>query len=257
MQFRFPLELFRTHGLRYNKSVRWRFFTESTISEHPISTEYVCADEGIKIKLDGRVDEWPPIGIKVADKEGDLHPDAAEVDAACSLHGLEPGGFGLYAGNLDRYQDLTLLRDAAALLPDRIIVAATHHKHQRDLAPLRVVAVNSASETRALTHGAALAVAPRRRSGGFPIKLLNYMEAGRAIVAREGQAHTLVHGCNALLVDRGADAAHFAEAVESLFRDPERAATLGHAAYATARSEHDWGAIARRTLALAQHVSTP
>lgn len=230
-------------GARIDRAVVRRVDATIALAKH--------AAEHLAPHARGPLELLPP-GIFLQDP-----PDASDVDTICSLHGLEPGSFALYAGNLDRYQDLALLRDAAALLPDRLFVAATHLIDQQDLTPVRVVGVGTARETRALIHGAAIVVAPRQRRGGFPIKLLNYMEAGRAIVAREDQAHTLVHGCSALLVDRGADAARFAEAVESLFRDPERAATLGRAAYATARSEHDWGAIARRTLALAQRVSDP
>jgi len=80
LQFRFPLELLRTYGLRYNKKIRWRLFTESTISEHPLATEYICGQDALTIGIDGQVGDWPPIGVLVRDKKGDLHPDTTEVD---------------------------------------------------------------------------------------------------------------------------------------------------------------------------------
>ncbi|MEM8885777.1 MAG: hypothetical protein AAGD14_17050 [Planctomycetota bacterium] len=80
IRFRFPMELLRKHGLRYNKKVRWRFFLESTISEHPISVDYICTDDGSRIDVDGRIGDWPPLGPNTADPEGDLHGDATEVD---------------------------------------------------------------------------------------------------------------------------------------------------------------------------------
>lgn len=174
-------------------------------------------------------------------------PSEAEVRAACARHGLRPGGFALYAGNLDAYQEIGALRETARRLPGIPFAVATHADAPADLSPLRVLAV-APEELRALTHGAAVAVATRRRRGGFPIKLLNYMEAGRAIVAREGQAATLRHGENAWLVADDAGPAEIAAAVEALWRDRERARSLGRAARATALRCHRWPQLARRTL---------
>jgi len=196
-----------------------------------------------------------PVALIPPGVERQPPPQAGEVRAACARHGLEPGGFAIYAGNLDRYQDLETLRAAAARLASRSFVVATHARPRSDLAPLRILRVD-AGEARSLTHAAALAVAPRRRRGGFPIKLLNYMEASRAIVAREAQAHTLRSGCNALLVGREAGVEAFARAIESLFRDPARADALGRAARATLEREHDWQRLAQRTLALVERVAS-
>jgi glycosyltransferase involved in cell wall biosynthesis len=177
-------------------------------------------------------------------------PSEAEVASACARHGLEPGSFVLYAGNLDAYQELDTLREIARRLSDHPVVVATHERTPRpDLAPLRIACV-APDEVRTLTHGAAVAVAPRRRRGGFPIKLLNYMEAGRAIVARQGQAETLVDGCNAVLVSHEGDAAAFAAAIAGLLGEPARSARLGDAARQTARRQHAWGAVAARSLAI-------
>ena len=175
-------------------------------------------------------------------------PDPAEVAATCARHGLEPGGFALYAGNLDAYQEIEVLREVARRLPERIIAVATHDGGA-DLSPLRV-AVVPPEQVRTLTHGAAVAIATRRRRGGFPIKILNYLEAGRPIVAREGQAETLRDGENARLLAHAADAGSFAEAIEALFRNPARAAELARAARATAEREHAWETIAERTLSV-------
>jgi glycosyltransferase involved in cell wall biosynthesis len=189
-----------------------------------------------------------PVEIVPPGVECEPAPGEAEVARQCARFGLEPGGFALYAGNLDGYQEIATLRGIAGRLTDRTLVVATHGRASTaDLAPLRVVQV-APEEVRTLTHGAAVAVATRRRCGGFPIKLLNYMEAGRAIVAREGQAQSLVDGCNARLLPRDADATGFARAIESLLRDPDHSRKLGRAARATAERGHDWNAIAGRTL---------
>lgn len=200
-----------------------------------------------------RRDARGPIEIVPPGVERRPPPPPAAQAAACARHGLVPGDFALYAGNLDAYQEIGTLREIATRLPDRVVAVATHARPRRPLSPLRVI-VASPEEVRVLTHAAAVAVATRRRCGGFPIKLLNYLEAGRAIVAREGQACTLTHDVDALLLPADADAEAFAEAIESLFRDPARAARLGRRARATADREHDWDAIGRRTLALVERI---
>jgi glycosyltransferase involved in cell wall biosynthesis len=181
-------------------------------------------------------------------------PAASEIARACARHTLTPGGFALYAGNLDAYQGLDRLDGAAARLPDLPVVAATHAAENAHFRHLRVVRVEDAEETRALLHGAALAVAPRTCHGGFPIKLLNYMEAGRAIVAPRDLVDTLRHGESAWLVPPDATPADVASAIGTLRRDPARAAALGAAARAALELEHAWPDLAERTLALVRRA---
>jgi glycosyltransferase involved in cell wall biosynthesis len=182
-------------------------------------------------------------------------PTPAEIARVCARFELPPRGFALYAGNLDAYQDLDLLDAAAARLPDLPVAVATPADTASRWPHLRVARVADAAEARILLHGAVLAVAPRGCAGGFPIKLLNYMEAGRAIVARAGQVDSLVDGENARLVPRDASPAQLAAALDALHRDPARAAALGAAARETLRREHAWPALAERTLELAARVA--
>jgi glycosyltransferase involved in cell wall biosynthesis len=182
-------------------------------------------------------------------------PTPEEIARACARAGVTPGGFALYAGNLDGYQDLDLLDAAAARLPDLPVAVATHADAASRWPHLRIARVADPAEVRSLLHGAALAVAPRGCAGGFPIKLLNYMEAARAIVARAGQVDSLRDGENAQLVPRDATPAQLAAVLDALHRDPARAAALGTAARETLRREHAWPALAERTLALAAQVA--
>lgn len=180
-------------------------------------------------------------------------PDPEAVAAACRARGLEPGRFALYAGNLDAYQDPAVLAVAAAALPDVPVVAATHGP-PRPLGAVRVLRVEGEAELRALTAGAGATLLPRRTPGGFPVKLLNYMEAARPVVAREGLVDGLVHDRNAWLVPWNAGGEAFAEAVFALLAHPPHAAALGAAARATLEAEHAWPALARRTLDLVGRV---
>jgi glycosyltransferase involved in cell wall biosynthesis len=185
-------------------------------------------------------------------------PDMEAAEALCARIGVSPRGFALYAGNLDSYQDLDLLDGAAArLCGDGIpVVVATHDA--RDGAArhpnLRVVQCASYAEIRSLQHTAGWLVLTRRRRGGFPIKLLNYMESGRPIVAFDGIAPGLVHGEHAWLLDPGAGPAEVAEALRTLARDPERSNRLSAAARAHLRSAHAWPTLADRTLAFLKSI---
>ncbi|RIL04985.1 MAG: hypothetical protein DCC71_12090 [Proteobacteria bacterium] len=89
---------------------------------------------------------------------------------------------------------------------------------------------------------------PRRARGGFPIKLLNYMEAGCAIVARAGIADPLVHDRSGWLVAEDAAPAVWADAVRALLADRAHAARLGENARAALVAEHAPAALARRLL---------
>jgi glycosyltransferase involved in cell wall biosynthesis len=181
-------------------------------------------------------------------------PSADEVAKTCARHGLLVGGYAVYAGNLDGYQNLATLARAAARIPELPVVVATHARERADLQPLRVLRVRDLAEMRALVHGAGVAVLARRMRGGFPIKLLNYMEAGRAIVAYEGVADTLEHERSGWLLPRSAGAEEMAQAIAKLLGDPERAARLGEGARAVLASQHAWPGAAARMFRLVEGV---
>lgn len=85
------------------------------------------------------------------------------------------------------------------------------------------------------------------RSEGSPNAVLEYMAAGRAVVATAvgGTAQLVRHGVNGLLVPPG-DPAALAAAVRELFERPGRAAELAAAARQYARARHDPRRRARR-----------
>jgi glycosyltransferase involved in cell wall biosynthesis len=176
-------------------------------------------------------------------------PDAAEIDAACARAGVERDAFVLYAGNVDRYQDLEALEQAARRAPELRVLLATHGSERFASSTIRCLQTSPA-EARALIHACRVAVSPRARAGGFPVKLLNYMEASRAIVAREGVADTLVHGRSAWLLRRDAPAGELAAALQHVSEDAALAARLGAGARAALEKHHDGSRLARRTLEL-------
>jgi glycosyltransferase involved in cell wall biosynthesis len=186
-------------------------------------------------------------------------PPADAVAATCARHGLVRDAFALYAGNLDRYQDLAVLDAAAARGPRERsgpsepglpLVAVTHDARAARFRHLRVIEVGTIEEARLLTYGAAVAVLPRRNAGGFPIKLLHYMEAGRAIVARAGMAGALVHDESAWLLRDAAGSEDFAAAIRSLAKGAALRARLGAGARRALGAHHAWPTQAAETLAL-------
>lgn len=189
-------------------------------------------------------------------------PDDDTQRAACARFGLTPRRFILYAGNLDRYQDLDLLVDAADRLPGdgMPVVIATHAENAAsDLPatrrPPRIVTVRDFAEMRALIHAAHSLVLTRRRTGGFPVKLLNYMEAARPIVAFADVAIGLRDGESARLLVPGAGADALAGALRELCGDEPLCARLGAGARRHLERQHDWDVIAKRTLAFLAGVA--
>jgi 1,2-diacylglycerol 3-alpha-glucosyltransferase len=180
-------------------------------------------------------------------------PDEFPVlDATAAIAVRERFGFGarpvlLYAGNLDGYQNLELLfasmSHVRARVPDALLVVATHAM-PRDLtahlpAGVRVVTADSFAVVRDLLGIADLALCPRREWSGFPMKLLNYMAAGKAIVVSAGSAKAVQHGVNGWVVRaEGADA--YADAIVRLLADPRLRAAFGAAARRTVEDEYGW-----------------
>ncbi|MDG2332800.1 MAG: glycosyltransferase family 4 protein [Myxococcota bacterium] len=186
-------------------------------------------------------------------------PSAAEQAQSCRRYGLAVGEYILYSGNLDRYQDLELLAEAAGRLPPEAgpVVIASHAESEpatRDLDPVpggavRRIRVQDYAQMRSLIWGARCLVATRKRVGGFPIKLLSYMEAGRPIVAFAGAAPGLVHDESAHLLHRDSGARELATALSALVRDPERSQRLGAGARSQLENQHPWPSVAERSLA--------
>ncbi len=178
-------------------------------------------------------------------------PEPELSRAVCARHGLEPGRFALYAGNLDAYQSLPVLAAAARHASGIPFVVATHDARGAAPAPLRIVETGSSDEVRALTWASGVCLLPRAIPGGFPIKLLNYMEAGRPIVATGSVADGFEDGRNALLLADGAEALAWAEAVTRVMNDAALARHLGAEAKALLLRRHAWPVLAQATLDLA------
>ncbi len=175
---------------------------------------------------------------------------AAEIATIRARFGFGERPVLLYTGNLDGYQNLELLLASVGTVRktvgDALLVLATHAA-PRDLPPsirllppgVRLIAANDFATVRDLIQVADLALCPRREWSGFPMKLLNYMAAGKAVVVSAGSAKAVRHGRNGVVVDADGPEA-FAAAIVTLLRDSARRRRLGAAARRTVEDEYGW-----------------
>ncbi len=161
----------------------------------------------------------------------------------------------LYTGNLDAYQNLELLFAAMKRvrkeLPDaRLRVATAEQVSFPDAEVVPIPGFDSLQ--RVLAEDSVLAV-PRVSWSGYPIKLLNAMAAGKAIVACQSAAYPLTHDFNGLIVPDN-DVEAFAQALLRLLRDHRLRANLGNSARATTLLHHRPEAVAMQFEAIAESL---
>lgn len=158
----------------------------------------------------------------------------------------------VYTGNLDNYQNLSALIDSMAIvvgeMPEAVLTVVSHERNRRLEARVSALGLN-ASVYFVLAHGfeavqrwihdASVAVCTRLPSCGFPIKLVNYLAAGRPVVVSGACAHGIIHEETGLVVDPPEPTA-FAQAILRVLRDPALGERMGAAARATALKTLSW-----------------
>ena len=187
----------------------------------------------------------------------------AAVPGEAESHRPRAGSRGLvcYAGNLDGYQNLDfLLRTFVRVrmaVPAARLVLVTHAAAGalgRVAGPgVEIVRAASYDEVRARLEAADVAVSPRAERSGFPMKLLNYMAAGKAIVASAGSAKGLRDGVTGRVVPDGDEMA-FAAAVIELLSDAGARARLGAAARRAVEDGRAWDGVLDRIEAIYRYV---
>ena len=204
----------------------------------------------------------PPAGVPGEIREGSPAAPGAVPRLGRDGDGARPGRAGdplvCYAGNLDGYQNLEFLLGSFALVRDEMPAArlqlVTHADAQAHAARLaarglgagvEIVVARSYDEVRERLASAAVAVSPRAERSGFPMKLLNYMAAGKPIVACEGSAKVLRQGETAMVVPNGDEAA-FADAVLNLLENPAERQRIGAGARMAVRDLCCWDTMVDR-----------
>lgn len=183
--------------------------------------------------------------------------DLAERAQLERRYGLPAGPKVVFAGNLCGYQNLPVLWRAFAAVrehrPEAHLVVASHDPRVLELGErigltrdaITPIRDGEFDRMRDLLAVSDVAVSLSAMRFGFPIKLLNYMAAGRAIVAAEPSAKGLKHLDTAYLVPPH-DSGAVADALLHLLGDGELRGRLGARARAHFEAEHLWPPLIER-----------
>lgn len=182
----------------------------------------------------------------------------AEVAALRAEMNIPPAArVVLYSGNFAAYQGTDLLFEAApavlAAVPDVYLVfvgASTEAALTRRVGEgigaerVRVLPRQPRGRIEAFTQLASILVSPRNHGGNFPLKIFDYLAAGKPIVATDVPAHRAVLDDSlALLVPASADA--IAHGLIKMLQDRELAGRLAATAGAYARQHLAWSSFVR------------
>ncbi len=167
----------------------------------------------------------------------------------------------IFTGNLAPYQGIDLMLRALRKVLDRrgdvrlkIVTNSSFESYDalaRELGITEAIDIVPApfEEIPELLARATVAVNPRTECDGIPVKLLNYMAAGKPIISFAGSAPGARHRETGWLVPDG-DVDGFAEGALTLLEDSELAAGLGRNARRFVESQHSW----ERSAAMAEDL---
>lgn len=158
----------------------------------------------------------------------------------------------LYAGNLDRYQNLAFLADSFDRVlerrPDARLQIVTHApaaetaraaRQWRTHPGIEIIRADTFEALWEHLQRCRVALCPRVSPYGFPIKLLNYLAAGKPVVVCRSSAWGIEHLDNGWVVEDD-DREGFAEAVITLLEDETLRRRLSENARRTARETFSW-----------------
>jgi 1,2-diacylglycerol 3-alpha-glucosyltransferase len=168
----------------------------------------------------------------------------------------------MYTGVLNAFQRIDYLLRAFAVvsktLPDTLLMmvsALVSEEHQREHQKLADqlgisdaimwIAPHSLEDLPSYLALADVAVISRPECPGHPVKLLNYMMAGKPIVCFEGAAKGLRHLHDAFIVPNH-DCEALGKGIITLLKNRELAARLGVNARTTVINDFDWRGICQR-----------
>jgi glycosyltransferase involved in cell wall biosynthesis len=164
----------------------------------------------------------------------------------------------IFTGNLAAYQGIEYLLKAFALVAVQVPAArlvigtdASFDPYESMAAELRIreridiVPSPRFEDLPELLSRAQVAVNPRVDCDGIPVKLLNYMASGRAVVSFDSSAPGVVHRQTGWLAPSGNIAA-LAEGIIGLLNNAELASQLGRAAREYVEKNSRWSVVAER-----------
>jgi 1,2-diacylglycerol 3-alpha-glucosyltransferase len=175
-----------------------------------------------------------------------------------------------YSGNLDAYQNLPLLFEAMRRLRGsgrtRLLIvthAPADARSQLEAATARggspqsmIVEATGHADARRMEAAADILALPRRLGSGYPVKLLNYMSAARAVVSAGCGSKVLRDDVDGVVV-RDDDPDAFAAAIAALRDDAARRDRLGKEARERFLRQLTWEAVLPRIEAVYDGLREP
>ncbi len=190
-------------------------------------------------------------------------PDLERIAALRREWSLEGRRAVVYTGNLELYQGIDLLLDAAKVLrdtaPEAILVlvggearqvTAVRERLARDglEATVTLVGRRPTQEMPEWMGLAEVLVSPRTEGENTPLKLYSYMHSGTPIVATDRRTHTQVlDATTAVLCEPTPEG--LAAGIVRVLRDPEAGRAVGERARALAERDYTPAAFERKLLA--------
>jgi glycosyltransferase involved in cell wall biosynthesis len=166
----------------------------------------------------------------------------------------------IFTGKMDYRPNVdAMLWFSESILPqvpqaELTIVGQKPHPHIQALAVQANIKLTGWVESvQPYLQAAAVYIAPLRMGSGTRLKLLEAMASGCAIVATSIAAAGLSERAKSalLIADTEAD---FAQAIQSLLKNPERRAAMGQEAQKIVRAEYDWSILIPKLLAAYQEA---
>jgi glycosyltransferase involved in cell wall biosynthesis len=212
-----------------------------------------------------------PILIENAPGAGDVAPTgrAADIRAEFGFDASTP--VVVYTGTFEAYQGLDLLFEAMARVkatrPDVRLLLAGGQPDQIEAARAGAAALGLAdvvvfagerpsTEIPAFLEAADALVSPRSRGTNTPLKIYQYLRAGRPIVATRLLTHTQVLDDEvAVLVEATADA--FATGILRAVDDPAAARAMGERAAHLAATKYSYEAYLAKTRLVVARLEAP
>jgi glycosyltransferase involved in cell wall biosynthesis len=212
-----------------------------------------------------------PILIENAPGAGDIAVTGggSRIRGEFGLHTNTP--LIVYTGTFEAYQGLDLLfdavRDVLAVKPDarlllaggrpEQVVAATAQAAQAGIGHATIFAGERPStEIPDFLDAADVLVSPRSRGTNTPLKIYQYLRAGRVIVATRLLTHTQVLDDDVAILTEAA-AGPFAQGILRALRDPEAARAIGERAARLASTKYSYEAYLDRTRQVVSRLGRP
>lgn len=227
--------------LRAKKAIALTFDRRLPImSDHVVSVTERIRDRLLELHA------LPADGVSVVRNGADLHL----FRASSNRRGAASPTL-IFTGNLAPYQGIDLMLRAFRMILDRrsdvrlkVVSDSSFERYDalaRELDIRNAIDVLPArfEEIPGQLAEATVAVNPRTDCDGIPVKLLNYMAAGKPVVSFAGSAPGVRHRESGWLVPDG-DVQGFAEGALTLIENAGLADTIGSGARRFVEAQHNW-----------------